>query len=221
MNNTREQILNILLVKHRATINDLAEEVGIHPISVRHHISKLETLGQITSEEIKGRVGRPKREYFLTQSGMEEFPTRYLTLSIRLLEQLKGVLPEKTVAKLFREIAADMVHDHTAQVNLSRLDFEERLNLITKLLESEGFTIEITPNEKGYEIKGVSCPYKHVGQEHPEICMVDQAIIEKVLSTHVEKTHCVLSGDKFCAYQTPLPPITEIKLSEEEEINAR
>ena len=220
MNNTRDQILSILLQKQRATINDLADEVGIHPISVRHHIGKLETLGQISSEEIKGSVGRPKRVYFLTNSGMEEFPKRYLTLSIRLLEQLKGVLPESTVAKLFEEIAADMVDDHTTQIDLSRLDFQERLDLITKLLENEGFTIEITPNEAGFEIKGISCPYKHVGEEHPEICMVDQAIIEKVLSTNVQKTHCVLSGDQFCAYQTPQPPVTEIRISEEE-IDAR
>lgn len=220
MNNTREQVLNILLQKQRATINELADEVGIHPISVRHHIAKLESLGQIRSEEIKGSVGRPKRVYSLTQSGMEEFPTRYLTLSIRLLEQLKGVLPEPTVSKLFREIAADMVDDHTAQIDLSRLEFEERLELITKMLEAEGFTIEITPNDSGYEIKGISCPYKHVGEEHPEICMVDQAIIERILATKVEKIHCVLSGDQYCSYQTPTPPITEIQFSEEEE-NAR
>jgi predicted ArsR family transcriptional regulator len=216
MNNTRDQILNILLQKQRATINQLAEEVGIHPISVRHHIAKLESLGQISSEDVKGSVGRPKREYFLTQSGMEEFPTRYLTLSIRLLEQLKGVLPDTTVTKLFQEIAADMVDDHTAQIDLTRLDFEERLELITRMLESEGFNIEITPNDSGYEIKGISCPYKHVGEEHPEICTVDQAIIEKVLSTEVDKTSCVLSGDQFCTYQTPKAPVTEIKFSGEE-----
>lgn len=216
MNNTREQILNILLQKQRATINDLADEVGIHPISVRHHIAKLESLGQISSEEIKGSVGRPKRVYFLTQSGMEEFPTRYLTLSIRLLEQLKGALPEPMVTKLFQEIASDMVDDHTTQIDLSNLEFEERLELITKMLESEGFTIEIAPNDGGYEIKGISCPYKHVGEEHPEICMVDQAIIEKVLSIKVDKTSCVLSGDQFCTYQTPNVPITKIKFSEED-----
>jgi predicted ArsR family transcriptional regulator len=113
-----------------------------------------------------------------------------------------------------------MVDDHTAQIDLSQLTFEERLELITKMLESEGFTIEITPNQDGYEIKGISCPYKHVGEEHPEICMVDQAIIEKVLSVGVDKTHCVLSGDQYCSYQTPEPPVTEIIFTEEKE-NAR
>lgn len=214
MNKTRDQILEILLKRQRCTINELAEQVGINPISVRHHISKLEAAGKVSSEEEKHGVGRPRRVYYLTNTGMEEFPQRYLTLSIRLLEQLKGTLPERTVKKLFTEIAADMVDDHTAQIDLDRLDFQEKINLISKLLENEGFTIEITENEEGLQIKETSCPYVHVGEEHPEICLVDQAIIEKVLLTQIEKTHCVLNGDLFCAYHAPVSPVKSIEISE-------
>ncbi len=214
MNKTRDQILQILLQQQRCTINELADAVGINPISVRHHISKLEALGQVSSEEENHGVGRPRRVYFLTNTGMEKFPQRYLTLSIRLLEQLKDTLPQNTVKKLFQEIASDMVDDHTAQIDLSRLDFKERLDLISKLLQNEGFTIEIEETADGFQIKETSCPYKHVGEEHPEICLVDQAIIEKVLATPIEKTHCVLAGDYFCAYQAPEGPVREFKLSE-------
>ncbi len=51
-----------------------------------------------------------------------------------------------------------MVDDHTAQIDLSRLEFEERLELITKMLEAEGFTIEITPNEADMRSKGSAAP---------------------------------------------------------------
>ncbi|MFH2132868.1 MAG: winged helix-turn-helix transcriptional regulator [bacterium] len=214
MNKTRDKILQILLQQQRCTINELADAVGINPISVRHHISKLEALGQVSSHEENHGVGRPRRIYFLTNSGMEEFPQRYLTLSIRLLENLKETLPETTMAKLFHEIAAGMVDDHTAQVDLENLDFRERLALISSLLENEGFSIEVNTNDNGIQIKETSCPYKHVGEEHPEICMVDQAIIEKVLAIAIEKTHCVLNGDQYCAYQAPEAPINEIKLTE-------
>ena len=214
MNKTRDQILQILLQQPRCTINDLAEAVGINPISVRHHISKLEALGQVTSEEEKHGVGRPRRVYFLTNTGMEEFPQRYLTLSIRLLEQLKGTLPQPTVQKLFQEIAATMVDDHTAQIDLSRLDLKERLDLISKLLENEGFTIEVAETEEGLQIKETSCPYMHVGEEHPEICLVDQTIIEKVLAIPIQKTHCVLDGDHYCAYQAPDVAVKAITISE-------
>jgi predicted ArsR family transcriptional regulator len=214
MNKTRDQILEILLKRQRCTINELAEIVEINPISVRHHISKLEAQGKVSSEEEKHGVGRPRRVYFLTNTGMEQFPHRYLTLSIRLLEQLKETLPKATVKKLFKEIAADMVNDHTTQVDLSQLDLSERVTLISRLLQNEGFTIEVASNDHGFEIKETSCPYKHVGVEHPEICLVDETIIEKVLAVDIQKTHCVLNGDPYCAYLAPAEPISNISFSE-------
>lgn len=214
MNKTRDKILEILLNRQRCTINELAEIVDINPISVRHHISKLEALGRVSSEEEKHGVGRPRRVYFLTNQGMEQFPQRYLTLSIRLLEQLKETLPAATVTKLFKEIATDMVNDHTAQLDLSKLDLKERVTIISRLLQNEGFTIEVDTKDNGFQIKETSCPYKHVGAEHPEICLVDETIIEKVLAVDIQKTHCVLNGDPYCAYLAPTVPVTEIHISE-------
>lgn len=215
-NKTRDKVLEILLKKQRCTINEIAEEVGINHISVRHHISKLEASGRVSSEEENIGVGRPRKVYFLTNQGMEDFPQRYLTFSIRLVEQLKDTLPPQTVKKLFKEIATDMVNDHTAQVDLSGLDLRERLTLISQLLEHEGFTIEIINNEDGFQIREISCPYKHVGEEHPEICLVDETIIEQVLATNIEKTHCVLTGDPYCAYNAPneTEKVTQVKLTE-------
>ena len=183
MSTIRDKIRHTLLEKHRCTVNEIAEILDKNPISLRHHITKLEETGEISSEEEIHGVGRPRRVYYLTHTGMEQFPQRYLTLSIRILEQLKENLPAPTVAKLFKQIATDMVTDHTAQLDLSDLDFTERINLISQLLHNEGFKIEVTNREEGFQIKETSCPYKHVGAEHPEVCLVDETIIEKVLNT--------------------------------------
>lgn len=215
MSDIRNLVLNTLLKRQRCTINELAEVAEINPISMRHHIAKLEGEGLVTSEVVRQGVGRPHNVYFLTNAGMEKFPQRYLSLSIRLLEQLKENLPQKTVKKLFKEIASGMVDDHTAQVDLGQLDLDERVEIISQLLQTEGFTIEVSPSDEGVLIRENSCPYKHVGQEHPEICLVDEAIIEKVMNADIEKTHCVLNGDPFCAYLAKTNTIiSEIKIAE-------
>jgi predicted ArsR family transcriptional regulator len=214
MGSTRNQVLDILLNQHRCTINELAETVQINPISVRHHISKLEAEGLVNSEEERHGVGRPRRVYFLTNEGMEKFPSRYLNLSIRILEKLKETLPKKTVNKLIKEMAAEMVSDQIAQVDLSDLEIEERVNVIQQILLDEGFTVEVTSNEEGLEIKETSCPYKHVGADHPEICLVDETMITEVLATPIEKTHCVLDGDPYCCYLAPTIPLKDIKIME-------
>ena len=203
MSSTRDNVLRTLLTRQRCTINELAEAVGINPISVRHHVTKLEAEGFVTSEEERHGVGRPRRIYFLTEEGMEQFPTRYLRLTIRLLEQLKETLPGPMVDTLFAQVANDLVEDYTSDLDLDGVPMEERLDIVQDLLKGEGFTMEWDLQEDGYHIREVNCPYYHVGQNHPEVCAVDQTLISNMLDVPVEKVKCILDGDSFCTYIVP------------------
>ncbi len=195
---TRERVLYTLLSRQRCTINDLADEVDINPISVRHHIAKLEAEGLVTSEEERHGVGRPHRLYYLTEKGLERFPSRYLRFTLRLLEQLKGTMPETMVSSLFTQMAQDVAAEYENQIN--DLDLEERLDLVTALLRNEGFTVEWEHKGQEYHIREISCPYYHIGQSHPEVCSVDQTLISTMLSVPAEKVECVLNGDAHCTY---------------------
>ena len=205
--NTREKILRILLSRQLCTIIELAEAVNINPISVRHHITRLEAEGLVGSSEERHGVGRPRRLYFLTESGLERFPSRYLKLTIRLLEQLKGTMPEPMVSNLFSQMAKDVAAEYEMKVR--GLNIEERLDLVTDLLSSEGFTVEWESKGDEYHIREISCPYYHIGQSHPEVCSVDQTLISTMLSVPAEKVKCVLDGDSYCTYVVPKHSILE------------
>jgi len=196
--NTRERVLQTLLTRDRCTINDLAEAVEINPISVRHHISRLEAESLVESEEVRHGVGRPRRYYFLTEKGRERFPTRYIRLMLRLLEQLKETMPQPMVAKLFSQIAQDLASEYASTV--SDLSMEERLDLVQKLLSIEGFRVEWEQQGDEYHIREVNCPYFHIGQNHPEVCSVDQTLISTLLNIPVQKVQCMLQGDAHCTY---------------------
>ena len=195
---TRERILHTLLTRQRCTITQLAEAVDINPISVRHHITKLQADGLVQSEEERHGVGRPRRIYYLTEEGIELFPSRYLRLTTRLLKQLKESMPEPMVRELFAQMAEGMASEYEAEV--SGLSMEERLNLVMELLREEGFTVEWERHGDEYHIHEVGCPYYHIGQAHPEVCSVDQTLISTVLSVPTQKVKCVLDGDTRCTY---------------------
>jgi len=182
----------------RATIVDLAEAVGINPISVRHHLAKLQVEGLVTAEVDRHGVGRPRLVYSLTDAGRERFPTRYLSLTSRLLDQLKENLPESLVNKLFLEIANDMAGNYSEQ--MKGLSMEERLELTKSLLAEEGFTVEWERSPEGYRINEITCPYLQIGQSHPEVCTVDQTLISRMLAVPAEKVQCILHGDAKCTY---------------------
>src|SRR5512141_1037436 len=108
MKSTKDKILQTLLRKPKITINELAEAVGINPISVRHHLTNLQMEGLVAADEERHGVGRPRLVYSLTEDGMEKFPTRYLRLTTRILQQLKDTMPKPMVAELFNQIATGL-----------------------------------------------------------------------------------------------------------------
>jgi DeoR family transcriptional regulator, suf operon transcriptional repressor len=201
MKSTRERILQTLLNHPHSTISDLADAVGINAISVRHHLTSLQAEALVTAEEERHGGGRPRLVYALTEKGLERFPTRYLRLTNRLLDQMKESLPPAAINKLFSAMAADIASDYAQQVKT--LNVEEKLDLIKTLLAQEGFSVEWERQDGGFLIHEITCPYYHVGQAHPEVCTVDQTLISEVLSTPAQKINCVLHGDSQCTYVIP------------------
>jgi len=198
MKSTRDRILQTLLSHPRSTIQDLAEAVDINAISVRHHLTSLQADGLVSYEEERHGVGRPRLVYFLTERGQEHFPTNYLRLTTRLLSQIKETLPVPVVNRLFSQMATKMAANYADQIQ--NLSMEERLELVKSLLGKEGFTVEWEKTGSQYQIHEISCPYYHIGQSHPEVCIVDQTLISTMLSIPAEKVHCILNGDSECTY---------------------
>lgn len=206
---TREKVLRTLLTHPRRTVNELADEVGISPISIRHHISSLTAEGLVSADEEHHGVGRPRQVFLLTEAGVEQFPTRYVRLTVRLLEQLKETMPAKMVNQLFTHMAQDLAKDLAADTVTQDLSMEERLELVKSILQREGFTIEWEQRGDEYHIREISCPYYHVGQDHPEVCAVDQTLISTMLSSPAAKTKCILNGDSYCTYVITEPATME------------
>lgn len=201
MSKTRDLIVSTLAKNRYCTITELVEVAQISHISVRHHIQKLEAEGLVDSKEEKHGVGRPRRLYYLTQKGGEQFPSRYLSLTSRLLEQLKGSVPKETLDNLLKQIAVDMASSLTDDVDFENLGLQDRIILLETLMKKEGFTVEVVQHEDLVEIKELSCPYYQVGQDHPEVCIVDRTLISNILDMPVEKISCILDGDHLCTYE--------------------
>lgn len=198
MKSTKDKILHTLLRQPKITINELAESVGINPISVRHHLTNLQMEGLVMANEERHGVGRPRLVYSLTEDGMEKFPTRYLRLTTRLLAQMKETMPAPMVNKLFNQMAEGLASEYTEQVK--GMSMEERLDFAKEMLAREGFIVEWEKRDGQYQIHEISCPYHQIGMAHPEVCAVDQILISKMLALPVNKVQCILDGAAHCTY---------------------
>lgn len=195
---TRDKVLQTLLDRQKCTINELAEAVNINPISVRHHISRLEADALVTSSEEKHGVGRPRRVYYLTENGHELFPSRYVNLTLRLLKHLKESVPQPVINDLFHQIAAELASQYSTKKE--GLSLEGRIGLLSQMLTNEGFKITWERNGNEFIIHETNCPYFYISKRHPEVCLVDRALISSVLEVPAEKVNCMVNGDIQCSY---------------------
>lgn len=210
MKSTRDRILHTLLTQPRATINELANAVNINAISVRHHLSNLQADGLVISEEERHGVGRPRLIYYLSDKGIETFPSRYYSLTNRLLEQLKETLPSTELDSIFTKIGNDLIEEHLPEIE--SLDTEARLEFVKEILADEGHLIEWEKQESGYHIYEKTCPYYHISQNHPEICNLDQTLLSRILEAPVTKITCINQGDARCTYTTENSPKGEAQI---------
>ncbi len=206
---TREKILRTIWTNGHMTVSELAEDLRITHIGVRHHLSSLLAEGLIESKEERHGIGRPHLVYRLTETALDRNPSKYYKFTNFLLDQLNENLPPEMVDKLLREVASSIAGEWKAE--LDPLPWPRRIDRLVQLLAQDGFIAQV--EESGpdqYRLLEFACPYSKISLHHPEVCALDASIFSRALSTPVERTACIRSGSEACTFSIagasrPLP----------------
>ena len=142
MQETRQQILEILREQGESTVDELVDWLeerrgSITAVTVRHHLSKLRDDGLVDMAQKRHRStpGRPRHVYALTQQGLSHFPNNYQTLAETLLGQIRQRLPDQEVNVILEGVATSMAKEaHIPQGTL-----EERLDAVVTYLDEHGY----------------------------------------------------------------------------------
>lgn len=199
MQRSRWQILEFLKRKGRATLDELAKELGLVPVTVRAHLSVLQREDLVTAEEVRGKIGRPYYVYFLTDEADRLFPKRYHTLASLILESLEASEGEAKLDHLFQRVSDMMVASHKDAV--AGKDLEARVAEAVRIMNQEGAMAEWEKTEEGFMVWEHNCPFFLVAQRHPKVCRIDHLFLSKFLGAEVEATHRIIDGHPRCAYR--------------------
>lgn len=173
---------------HRAlTVNEVAEEFGIHRNAAKFHLDKLLDAGLLTADyrRLNGRrgpgAGRPSKLYSATEVEVAfTVPERHYDLLAHLLLQAltsgRGLdeVGEDFGRKLADSVASDIEGDdpfESVRIVLDRLGFQPHIDV-----DDEGRAWVTTEN----------CPFGRVALEAPdaEVCRLDRAIVRGILEVH-------------------------------------
>ncbi len=198
MHPTRQAIMQALRRAGSCTVSDLATVAGISHITVRHHLNRLQAEGLVAVEEKRQPIGRPVYHFRLTEAGKGQFPQQYSLLVRHLLDELKQSLPLDRVDALIGALAGAMAAD--IRQEFASLTAGERMERLIAVLTREGVTAQWQQGPDGLRLVEYHCPYYLVGQQHPELCQIDAALIRTALDAEVERRTCLLAGDTACTY---------------------
>lgn len=174
--------------QHRTvTVNEVAEEFGIHRNAAKFHLDKLLDAGLLTADykRLNGRqgpgAGRPSKLYSAT--GIEvtfTVPERHYDLLAHLLLQaLTSGRDLEQVGEAFgRELADSLASD---------VETDDPFEGVRLVLERLGFQPHIDVDEDGQAwVTTENCPFGQVALEAPdaEVCQLDRAIVRGILEAH-------------------------------------
>ncbi|MEX2533748.1 MAG: helix-turn-helix domain-containing protein [Nitriliruptoraceae bacterium] len=199
---TRAAILEHIQQHGAATVQDLADILGISLVAVRRHLELLHNDQLIVTQRAsaKGR-GRPATLYQLSDTAIALFPQRYDAFADDVLNYLAhrggndsvreflSWRRERDVASLREAVTAKTLH--------------ERLEQLAQALSHAGFSASIVQEEAGFALVQNHCAIAGIARDYPEVCSYEASAFAEVLGDDVDlarrstlahgASHCVCS----------------------------
>ena len=206
MQETRQQILEILRENGESTVDELVDELeerrgSITAVTVRHHLAKLQSDGLVDMAQKRHRStpGRPRHVYALTQQGLSHFPNNYQTLAETLLGQIRQRLPKRDVNVILEGVATSMAQE----AHIPQGSIEERLDAVVTYLDEHGYDARWEHHEKGYVLVTCNCPYHPMHKEGDDLCQMDMHLISQMLGVVPRLLARISNEDESCRYLIP------------------
>jgi predicted ArsR family transcriptional regulator len=200
MQSTRQEIVRILKEERQATVEDLAERLELTPMTIRHHLNVLQAQNLVVATEVRRsqKVGRPRLVYTLTETADDLFPQGYGKLASYLVSEVKETMSAEEAQAIFSRVAERVAQDAPAPVE--GRSFEERLDKAAAFMEEQGFIVRWEKTDEGYIFTNINCPYRRVTREHGEICLMDTALITRLLGVEPKRLSSEQRGEAPCSY---------------------
>lgn len=196
---SRQRLLLLLRKQPGVTVAQLARQMEISGMGVRRHLAALAADGLVEQTPCtQTGPGRPPAGWRLTASGGEMFPRRYDTLALDLLDDLS---PDELAGALARRTDKQVLQYEATVAPCS--DLPEQVAEVARLRDLAGYQAEWTAGDDGALVLTESnCAIHRVAEQHPAVCAMELALLQRVLGPDVEVTRLAhtMAGDPVCAY---------------------
>jgi predicted ArsR family transcriptional regulator len=178
---TRGRIV-LLLRRSSRTVDELTELLGVTRTAVREHLATLERDGLVRRNGVRRGDGKPAHLYGLTPEAAELFPRGYAPVLRGVLDALAEQLPAAGHEAFLRDVGRRLA----AGQRVPRGDVRERLAAGAQLLNDLGGFAEVREVDGALTIQGWGCPLAAAVVDHPELCLLAEAMLARIVDLPVE-----------------------------------
>lgn len=211
MQTTKSQILEVLKRTGGSTVDELAQKLGLAPMTIRQHLTTLERDELVYASEVRRPTGRPHYVYRLTEKGDETFPRRYDRLATLLLQEVahldprefEGRTAEEKTALVFEKVADRLAQQYAAR--LAGKSLEEKVVEVASILQAEGGFADWVRTDQGFEIRDYNCVYRRVASSNSHVCQWHVRLLSRLLGTEARCDERMSAGGECCRFVIEIP----------------
>lgn len=180
----RQKVLAHLKKTRSASAREIARALNMSAPNVRHHLGILVSDGrlEVTAFHQHGERGRPEKMYSLSQSALGD------NLSV-----LADALLTEAGSKLNIAGVASRLLDSTQFTNLP---ITKRLTLLIEKLNEMHYQARWEAGAEGPRVIFGRCPFSKIIERHPELCKMDESMLEMSLGRPILQTVKVESSTR-------------------------
>lgn len=192
------RVLKAIQRRGRASIKDVAADLGVTSSAVRLHLTQLQASGAVQAEKVRVGVGRPYYVYSVTPQAHNLFYKDYGDLARLLLQEVSEAQGSDGLQSVLRRVGDRLADLYRGQVGSREL--AERIAAWADLLDQRGVTVELEKTEEGFVLREYGCPYQNVATENRAVCEMERQVMVRLLESGVRLTQCVLDGHRRCQF---------------------
>ncbi len=205
MPSSRERMLHLLKTKGPQTAAALAKKLGMTAVAARQHLEPLEAEGLVAYEERAKGVGRPAREWRLTEKAAALFPDSHGELAVAMLDAMRQSLGEAGLDKLVALRTRAQIRAYRERVS-PRAPLHRKVAALTALRREEGYMAEWSREGHAFLLVENHCPICAAARTCQGLCAGELDLFRAVLGARVERTEHILAGARRCVYRIPPRP---------------
>lgn len=205
---SRARVLDLLRAAGRPLgVQEIAEQVGLHPNTARFHLDALVEAGLAAREsQPRETPGRPIMAYQAAAGDGPAGQRHYRLLAEMLTSMIAGVVPQpdQAAAEAGREWGRYLTQ---APPPYQRLEAGQAVERLSAALAELGFAPETVAAGSAYRLRLHQCPFREVAERHQDIvCALHLGLIDGILG----QLRAPVTADRLRPFAEPSVCIAEI-----------